>query len=127
MANITVTDLTINGTLMPEPLADGVTITRTKLWSGDVGHTSSGKRVGTLVAIKTSLSIKWGVLTPEQAATIEAACSDGSSTVPVRYTAPDGTTKEADFYMESPVFTWGGWADGAAFYSSVTVTGESVD
>ncbi len=43
MANITVSDLYINGTKMPDPALEGVTVNREKIWSSNTGRTTSGK------------------------------------------------------------------------------------
>ena len=77
MANITVSELYINSKQMPTPAAEGVTITREKIWSEDTGRTADGGMTGTIIAIKTKMSIRWALLTPAQVATIEAAVSDG--------------------------------------------------
>ena len=93
MANITVSDLYINGVKMPDPALEGVTISREKIWSENTGRTASGKMAGTIIGIKSKISIKWPVLTPAQVATIEGAVSDPDSPfVPVKYTDATGTT-----------------------------------
>lgn len=79
MVNITVSDLYINGVRMPDPALEGVTVSREKIWSSNTGRTASGKMAGTVVAVKTTLKIKWPVLTPAQVATIEGAVSDPDS------------------------------------------------
>ena len=87
MAEITVTNLTINGVAMPDPALEGVTITTEKVWSANTGRTASGKMVGSVIAKKTTIKIKWPVLTPEQVSKIEAAVSDAEHPfVPVQYT-----------------------------------------
>ena len=70
MATTTVTNLTINGVEMPNPAMEGVTISTEKIWSANTGRSASGKMVGTIIATKTTISIKWPALTPEQAAKI---------------------------------------------------------
>lgn len=59
MANITVSDLYINGTRCRSPALEGVTVNREKIWSSNHRRTTSGKMVGTVVAVKTTLKIKW--------------------------------------------------------------------
>ena len=91
MANITVSELYINSKQMPTPAAEGVTITREKIWSEDTGRTADGGMTGTIIAIKTKMSIRWALLTPAQVATIEAAVSDGGHPfVPVKFTDATG-------------------------------------
>ena len=46
MANITVSDLYINGTKMPDPALEGVTVNREKIWSSNTGRTTSGEDGG---------------------------------------------------------------------------------
>ena len=46
MANITVSELYINSKQMPTPAAEGVTITREKIWSEDTGRTADGGMTG---------------------------------------------------------------------------------
>ena len=83
MANVH--DLSINGVTMPTPALDGVTISTEKIWSADTGRTGSGKMVGTVIARKTTIKIKWPPMSYQQAALIEQAVSDGDF-VPVSYT-----------------------------------------
>ena len=103
MANITVSDLYINGTKMPDPALEGVTVNREKIWSSNTGRTTSGKMVGTVVAVKTTLKIKWPILTPAQVATIEGAVSDPDNPfVPVKYTDATGSTVTKTMYFGTP-------------------------
>ena len=122
MANITVSDLYINGARMPDPALEGVTVSREKIWSSNTGRTSAGKMVGTVVAVKTTLKIKWPPLTPAQVATIESAVSDGDNPfVPVRYTDADGSTVTKTMYFGTPAYTIYSWASGIQYIRNVTV------
>ena len=67
----TISDLYIGGTKMPAPLFEGVSIAHEKIWSAATGRSGSGKMLGTLVAIKATVSIKWPPLTPAEVKTIE--------------------------------------------------------
>lgn len=122
MANITVSDLYINGVRMPDPALEGVTIGREKIWSSNTGRTTSGKMVGTVVAVKTTLKIKWPPLTPAQTAVIENAVS-GSPFVPVRFTDATGQTVTRTMYFGTPSYTVYSWADGVQYIKDVTVDG----
>ena len=93
MASITVSDLYINGTQMPAPKHQGVTISTEKVWSADTGRTASGKMVGTLIATKTKVKLEWPPLTMAEVALIEAAVSNANSPfVSMRYTDMTGQT-----------------------------------
>ena len=122
MANITVSDLYINGARMPDPALEGVTISREKIWSSNTGRTTSGRMVGTVVAVKTTLKIKWPPLTPDQAAVIENAVSGGSF-VPVRFTDATGATVTKTMYFGTPSYTVYSWADGVQLIKDVAVDG----
>lgn len=122
MANITVSDLYINGTKMPDPALEGVTVSREKIWSSNTGRTASGKMVGTVVAVKTKLKIKWPPLTPDQVATIEGAVSNQSAPfVPVEYTDATGSTVTKTMYFGTPSYTVYSWANGIQYIKDVSV------
>lgn len=124
MANITVSDLYINGQRMPDPALEGVTVSREKIWSGNTGRTSSGTMAGTVIAVKTTLKIKWPPLTPAQVAIIDNAVSSGSRPfVPVQYTDPTGNTVTKTMYFGTPTYTVYSWADGTQYIKDVTVDG----
>ena len=124
MANITVSDLYINGKKMPTPALEGVVISREKIWSANTGRTAAGKLVGTVVAVKTTIKIKWPPLTPAQVAVIESAVSDGDNPfVPVKFTDATGETKTKTMYFGTPTYTVYSWADGRQYLRDVSVTG----
>lgn len=124
MAAMTVTDLTINGVAMPAPALEGVTITTEKVWSANTGRTASGRMVGDVIARKTTIKIKWPVLTPEEAALIETAVSDPDQPfVPIRYTDMRGNTVEKTVYFGTPTYTVYSWADGLRLVKDASVDG----
>jgi hypothetical protein len=124
LASITVSDLYINGTRMPTPALGGVTITSEKIWSSNTGRSSSGKMLGTIVAIKSKISIKWGALTPDEAKTIENAVSDKDEPfVTMKYTDMTGTTVTKTVYFGTPSYTWYNWANGMQWVTDATVDG----
>jgi hypothetical protein len=51
---------TANGVDLPAPTE--ISVGNEIIWSSNTGRTSSGKMVGTAIAQKDTLSIKWGVL-----------------------------------------------------------------
>lgn len=124
MANITVSDLYINGKKMPTPALEGVVISREKIWSANTGRTAAGKMVGTVVAVKTTIKIKWPPLTPAQVAVIESAVSDGDNPfVPVKFTDATGVTVTKTMYFGTPTYTVYSWANGRQYLRDVSVTG----
>lgn len=124
MASITVSDLYIDGTKMPTPALGGMTITSEKIWSSNTGRSSSGKMLGTIVAIKSKINIKWGVLTTEEVAVIEKVVSNRSKPfVTMKYTDMTGTTVTKTVYFGTPSYTWYSWDAKNQFVTDVTVDG----
>ncbi len=117
-----ISSLKINGVTMPTPALQGVTLSSNKVWSADTGRTSSGKMVGTLVAVKAKIEIKWPPLTFAQVALIEAAVS-GDAFVPVQYTDMSGTTVTKTMYFGTPSYTQYSWCDGVCYVTDVSVDG----
>lgn len=120
---MTVTKLKINGIELPDPALEGMTITREKIWSADTGRVSSGKMVGTLVAIKTKVAIKWPPLTVAQVALIEKAVSGSEPFIPMTYTDMTGQTVTKTVYFGTPSYTIYSQADGLQYVKDVTVDG----
>lgn len=124
MANITVSDLYIGGVKMPDPALEGMTISREKIWSANTGRTASGKMVGTIVAIKTTVKIKWPPLTPAQVRTIESAVSNaGKAFTTLKYTDMTGNTVTKTVYFGTPTYTVYSWAAGKQYIRDVSVDG----
>lgn len=124
MAGISVTGLVINGVAMPDPALEGVTISTEKVWSANTGRTASGKMVGSIVATKTTIKIKWPVLTPAQVNTIESAVSDPEHPfVPVQYTDMCGNRVSRTVYFGTPTYTVYSWADGLRLVKDTSVDG----
>lgn len=124
MATISVTELTINGVTMPTPALEGVTISTEKVWSANTGRTASGKMVGDIIARKTTIKIKWPVLTMEQAAVIEQAVSDSDRPfVPISYVDMCGSRVEKTVYFGTPTYTVYSWANGLRLVKDVAVDG----
>ncbi|MCD7881483.1 MAG: hypothetical protein LUG47_07470 [Clostridiales bacterium] len=124
MATVSVRRLTINGVSMPDPALEGVTISTEKVWSANTGRTASGKMVGSIIATKTTIKIKWPVLTTDQIALIEGAVSDPDNPfVPVSYTDMCGETVERTVYFGTPSYTLYSWADGLTLVKDASVEG----
>ncbi|MCC8100403.1 MAG: hypothetical protein LIO78_10175 [Clostridiales bacterium] len=120
---MTVTDLTIGGVKMPTPALEGLTISREKIWSSDTGRTASGKMVGTIVAVKTKVAIKWPVLTMDEVETIEGAVSSSTPFVTMTYTDMTGAATTKTVYFGTPSYTVYSYADGTQYVKDVTVDG----
>ncbi|MBQ3090008.1 MAG: hypothetical protein IJD21_05535 [Oscillospiraceae bacterium] len=121
---MTITDLTINGLAMPAPGLEGVTIATEKVWSANTGRTASGKMVGDIIAAKTTIKLKWPLLTLEEALLIEQAVSDPDHPfVSVSYLDMGGRRVEKTVYFGTPSYTLYSWADGLQLVKDVTVDG----
>lgn len=121
---MTVSELYIGGVQMPTPALEGVTVTSEKIWSADTGRSASGKMLGTCVAVKAKISVKWPPLTPAQAAVIEGAVSDPDKPfVTMKYTDMAGNTVTKEVYFGTPSYTWYSWSDGVQYLKDVSVDG----
>lgn len=118
---MTVSDLYIDGVKMPTPALEGLSITREKIWSANTGRTGSGKMVGSIVARKTKVAIKWPPMTVEQAAVIENAVSSETGFVALKYTDMTGSTKTLTGYFGTPSYTIYSYADGCQWVKDVSV------
>lgn len=118
-------ELYINGTKMPDPALEGLTVSQEKIWSSNTGRAASGKMVGNLVAIKTTLKIRWPPLTPAQLSTILNAVSNASRPfVQVRFTNPanpTGALLEKTMYFGTPTYSVYSFATGVQKITSMTV------
>lgn len=115
--------LKFNGKTMPTPAHKGVTISTNKIWSANTGRTSTGKMVGTIVATKAKLEIKWPPLTQDEVALIESVVSDASKPfVAVEYTDATGTTVSKTMYFGDVTYTQYSWSDGIRYITDVSVS-----
>lgn len=123
MANVTVSELYINGVEMPAPAYKGVTISSNKVWSGNTGRTTAGTMVGTLIAVKAKLVIKWPPLTMSQVEAIEDVVSgSGSGFFLVRYTDMAGRIVEKNMYTGDISYTQLSWAGGIQYVTDVELS-----
>lgn len=118
---MTVKQLKINGVVMPTPAYEGITITHEKIWSADTGRTTDGKMVGTIVALKTKLQIKWPPLTSEQAQIIDNAVNTTTGFVPMEYVEIDGNIHQKTVYFGVPTYTQHSWAGTNLILTDVAV------
>lgn len=117
----TIADLVVNGVTLPAPALNGVTISEEKIWSANTGRTSSGKLVGTLIARKTTLRLKWPPLTLAQASLIKQAVSSNTAFFPVSFTDESGTRRSLTMYAGTPTYTQYNWIDGLQYVMDVAV------
>ena len=118
----TVTELKINNVSMPDPALEGVTVATEKVWSANTGRTASGQMVGSVIARKTTIKIKWPVLTRQQAAAIEAAVN-AADFVPISYLDMGGNRVTKTVYFSTPTYTLYSWANGLELVKDVSVEG----
>lgn len=119
-----VSDLTINGVVMPAPKVDGMKIQPEKVWSQNTGRTGDATAVGTIIAIKTTVEISWPPLTVEQVATIESVVSNESLPfMPMSFTDQTGVTREMEVYFGTPSYTAFDWVDGQWKVMDASVSG----
>lgn len=110
---ITVKELYIDGVQMPTPKIGGLTITPNKMWSANTGRLeSSGEMVGTIVAIKRKVSIKWPELSMEKVDVIESAVSSTTAFHTLKFTDMTGTTQELQVYFGDPTYTIYSYSEG---------------
>ena len=72
------TVLKLNNIEMPTPKLEGISISKEKIWSKNTGRTASGKMVGDIIAIKTTISIEFPPLSPAEIETVESVVSNAS-------------------------------------------------
>jgi hypothetical protein len=121
MGMATISDLVVNGVTLPTPALNGVTISREKIWSAATGRTASGKMVGTVIAQKYTLKLKWPPLTMAQAALIQQAVSGEDDFFPVKFTDAAGVTRTITCYAGTPTYAQYSWVNGIQYVVDVAV------
>ena len=119
---VTVKTLKIDNVVMPCPALQGVSISEEKIWSSDTGRLADGTMAGTLIAIKSKISIKWPTLSAADAAKIKAKVSSTTPFHTLELMDHTGATKSWQVYFGSPSYSLYSWAPGIDW-----VTGVSVD
>lgn len=120
---ITVKELYVDDVQLPTPKLGGLTITPNKMWSANTGRLeSTGTMVGTVVAIKNKIEIKWPSLTMEQVAVIEAAVSTLTAFHTLRYTDMTGQSKTLKVYFGDPTYNIYSYSEGVQRIQDVSVS-----
>lgn len=97
---LTVTELTVDGTQLPTPALQGVTITENKLWSANTGRLEqTGTMAGTIVAVKRKVEIKWPPLSMDQAAVIKGIVTSTTAFHTLSMTDHTGTAITMTVYF----------------------------
>ena len=109
--------VTANGTALPSPVE--ITAGEEIIWSADTGRAASGAMVGTVVAEKRTLAIRWGVLTAAQYETIRGAVVSGF--IPFTITI-DGAASTMTVYRGTITGDLLGTFGGTTYYKSASVT-----
>lgn len=101
--------LKFNNVDLPCPKQGGFTITKSKIWSGNMGRNDNGEMVGTIKAVKRKIEIEWPLLAPEQIQMIDNIVSNPKEPfVPIEYTDECGNTTRITGYFEDvsyPVYS----------------------
>lgn len=111
--------LTIGGVEMPTPAMEGVKVSREKIWSANTGRSSSGKMLGTVVAVKTKISVTFPPLTLSQARKVENAVANGYFSV--KLTRNGDTVFNGTMYGGTPVYTVYSMAEGMPYAKGFSV------
>lgn len=69
--------MVINGVTVKEPAKGGITITDEPIWASNTGRNSKGKMIGDMIAMKTTIEVKWGMLTFSELHAIQNAITSG--------------------------------------------------
>lgn len=120
MAKTQTQPLVIGGVTMPPLKANGLTITKEKIWSANTGRAANGETIGDLVAIKYKFECEWPALDREDVAVIDAAISEAFFTV--TFLDPGSNTRiTKTFYAGTPTYPVYSYVNGLRTYSGVTV------
>lgn len=123
MAGITITELTVDGTVLPTPKQEGLVFSTNKIWSSNTGRLEqTGNMAGTIVCLKRKVEISWPPLTWSQVAVIESAVSNLTNWHTLQYTDMTGTTQTMTVYFGDPRYTQYSWADGKQYVLDVQVS-----
>ena len=124
MANFTVLKLKINGVQVKAPKVGGFSYKPEKVWSNNTGRTASCKMVGTIKAIKKTVSITWPALTEAEKDLIEAQISNVNLPfTTLEMTMPDGSTMNMECYFGTPTFDGFNLIGGQWRYETAKVDG----
>lgn len=111
--------LKFEGEIMPEP--QSIEVSREKIWSSNTGRTDSGTMSGDIVAIKTTLKIKWGVLSAEQIQLIDQHLSKAFFNCTYLDPASGNAEKTKKFYAGTPIYPVYSYVSGLPDYKGTGV------
>ena len=77
--------MVINSVTVKDPKIGGVTVTDEAIWSSNTGRSSTGKMIGDIVAMKSTIEIAWGPLTYSEMKTIRDAIIAGGEFFSITY------------------------------------------
>lgn len=121
---VNVDALYVDGVEMPSPALSGIEISYEKIWSNDTGRVAAPpcNMVGTILAIKRTLTIKWPVLTRAEAAKIHAAVSGTTAFHELRFVDMCGNDTTLSVYFGTPKFGIYSYVPAMAYVENVSVT-----
>jgi len=120
---ISVKEIFVDDVQLPTPALEGLTISTNKIWSSNTGRLeTSGEMVGTIVALKRKVEIKWPEMSMEEAKVIENAISAITPFHKLKYTDMTGTTTEISVYFGDPTYTVYAYSRGVQRIKGVTVS-----
>ena len=91
---------------MPNPVENGVKLSKNKIWSNNTGRDTSGHMTGTIKAIITKLEIQWENLTQAEAGLIDSVVSDASTPfTTVSYVDVNGKDETIEAYFGDPIYS----------------------
>ncbi len=115
--------LKLNGVEVAAPDIGGFNITKNKIWSSNTGRVQSGKAVGTIIAIKTTIDITWSYLTESQVEQIDNAVSDATKPfISVEYWGLGNKHTSMTAYFGDISYSTEAVINGEKVYSGVSVS-----
>lgn len=112
----------VDGTKLPVPPKDGVSMSREPIWSSNAGRTADCTFVGDVKAWKWNISISWGKLTLAEVAVIRGAFTTlGKPYFNISITDDTGTRRTIRCYSTSPKSTVQVYEDDDGSVSGVSV------
>lgn len=123
MAEITVKELIVDGITLPCPAVKGLSISYEPVWSKNTGRTAAkAKMMGTVIAVKAKISIKWPAISFADAAIIRSVMSNvAKSFRMLDYVDIDGNRASIEAYFGPPVFNVYSYAPGIEVVESASV------
>lgn len=119
---LTIDDLYIDGVKMPPPALNGVEISYEPLWSANSGRMgSTGNFNGTLIAMKTTVKMKWAVIPFADAAKLKNAVVNLTPTHTLRLCNESGYDTTLTVYFGPPTFPIYSYAEGIQWVDGIKV------